>query len=127
MPGNGRRLTSKHCLRTTNHPPRRSAASSEAPEKRDQGNRAPDPTIRLFNTYRRLIRAQVPARLDRVVAEIPEQCEGERCLRLKLTVVREGFFDVIDEEELDALDPTNEQDAERVEALREELRGQLRP
>ena len=25
-PGKGRRLTSKHCLRTTNHPPRRSAA-----------------------------------------------------------------------------------------------------
>ena len=64
---------------------------------------------------------------DRVVAEIPEQCEGERCLRLKLAVVGEGFFDVIDKEELDALDPTDEQDAERVEALHEELRGQLRP
>ena len=56
-----------------------------------------DSAIRLFNTYVRLTRAQVPARLDRVIAEILEQCEGERCLRLKLAVVREGFFDVIDE------------------------------
>ena len=101
-------------------------ASAAAPEERDQGNRALDPAIRLFNTYRRLIRAQVPARLNRVVAEIPEQCESERCLRLKLAVVREGFFDVIDKEELDALDPTDEQDAERIEALHEELRGRLR-
>ena len=37
--------------------------------------------------------------------------------RFKLTVVREGFFDVIDTGELDALDPTDEQDAERIEAL----------
>ena len=51
---------------------------------------------------------------------------GERCLRFKLTVVREGFFDVIDEEELEALDPTDEEDAERIEALHEELRGELR-
>ena len=102
-------------------------ASGAAAEQRDQSNRALDPAIRLFNTYRRLIRAQVPARLDRVVAEIPEQCEGERCLRFKLAVVREGFFDVIDEEELDALDPTDEQDAERIEAFHEELRGELRP
>ena len=99
----------------------------EAPEERERGNRAPDPAIRLLNTYRRLIRAQVPARLDRVVAELPEKCEGERCLRLKLTVVREGFFDVIDEEELDALDPTDEQDVERIEGLHEQLRGELQP
>ena len=102
-------------------------AWSEAPEQRDQGIRALDPAIRLFNTYVRLIRAQVPARLDRVVAEMPEQCEGERCLRFKLTAVREGFFDVIDKEELDALDATDEQDAERIEALHKELRGRLRP
>ena len=100
-------------------------ASGAAAEQRDQSNRALDPAIRLFNTYRRLIRAQVPARLDRVVAEIPEKCEGERCLRLKLAVVGEAFFDVIDEEELDALDPTDEEDAERIEALHEQLRGEL--
>ena len=47
-------------------------------------------------------------------------------MRLKLAVLREGFFDVIDKEELDALDPTDEQDAERIEALHEELRGELR-
>ena len=81
----------------------------------------------MFNTYRRLIRAQVPARLDRVVAEIPKKCEGERCLRLKLAVVREAFFDVIEEEELDALDPTEEEDVQRIEALHERLRGELRP
>jgi len=40
-------------------------------------------------------------------------------------VVREGFFAVIDDEELDALDPTDEQDAERIEALHEELRRRL--
>ena len=56
-----------------------------------------------------------------------KKCEGERCLRLKLAVLREGFFDVIDKEEPDALDPTDEQDAERIEALNEELRGELRP
>ena len=102
-------------------------ASGAAPEERDQSNRALDPAIRLFNTYCPLIRAQVPARLDRVIAEIPEKCEGERCLRFKLAVVREGFFDVIDEEELDALDPTDEEDAERIEALHERLRGELQP
>ena len=57
---------------------------------------------------------------------MPEQCEGERCLRLKLAVVREAFFDVIDEEELDALDATDEEDAERIEGLHERLRGELR-
>ena len=41
-------------------------------------------------------------------------------------MVREGFLDVIGEEELDALDPTDDEDAERIEALHEELRGQLR-
>ena len=35
-------------------------------------------------------------------------------------------FEFIDTEELDALDPTDEQDAERIEALHEELRGELR-
>ena len=83
-------------------------ASAAAPEEHDRGNRA-----------------QVPARLDRVVAEIPEKCEGERCLRLKLAVVREGFLDAIGEEELDALGPTDEQDAERIEALHERLRRRL--
>ena len=72
-------------------------SSAEATEERDQGNRELDPPIRLFNTYRRLIRAQVPARLNRVVAEIPQHCERERCQRFKRAVVREGFLDVIDE------------------------------
>ena len=97
------------------------------PATSNQGNRALDPTIRPFNTYRRLIRAQVPARLDRLVAEIPEKCESERYLRFKLTVVCEGFFDVIDEEKLNALDPTDEEDVQRIEALHERLRGELRP
>ena len=87
-------------------------ASGAPPEEHDQDKRALDPAIRLFNTYVRLIRAQVPARLDRVVAEIPKQCEGERCLRLKLAVVREAFYDVIDKEDLDALDPTDDEGAE---------------
>ena len=65
------------------------------------------------------------ARLDRVVAEIPEQCRGERCLRFKLAVVREAFFDVLDDKELDALDPTDDEDAERIEALHEEFRRRL--
>ena len=95
------------------------------PVTSEQGNRALDPAIRLFNTYVRLIRAQVPARLDRVVAQIPKQCTSERCLRFKLTVVREGFFDVIDEEELDALDPSDGEDAERIEALHERLQRRL--
>jgi len=43
-----------------------------------------------------------------------EQCDSERCLRLKLAVVGEAFFDVIDEE-----------DAERIEALHEQLRSEL--
>ena len=90
---------------------------TEASVERNARFEALDPPIRLFNTYVRLIRAQVPARLDRVVAEIPEKCEGERCLRLKLTVVGEAFFDVIDEEELDALDPSDEKDTERIEGL----------
>jgi len=100
-------------------------ASAAASKERDRDNRALDPALRLFNTYRRLIRAQVPARLDRVVAEIPEQCDSERCLRLKLAVVGEAFFDVIDEEELDALDATDEEDAARIEALHERLRSEL--
>jgi len=54
-----------------------------------------------------------------------EQCDSERCLRLKLAVVGEAFFDVIDEEELDALDGTDEEDAERIEALHEQLRSEL--
>ena len=97
------------------------------PASSDHGNCALDPAIHLFNTYRRMIRAQVPARLDRIVAEIPKQGTGERCLRFKLAVVGEAFFDVIDEEELDALDPTDEEDVQRIEALHERLRGELRP
>jgi len=54
----------------------------ESPEERDPSNRSLDSAIRLFNTYVRLIRAQVPVRRDQVVAEIPEKCQGERCLRL---------------------------------------------
>ena len=57
----------------------------------------------------------------------PNNAKACAACACKLTVVREGFFDVIDEEELDALDPTDEEDAERIEALHEELRGELRP
>ena len=36
-------------------------------------------------------------------------------------------FEFTDTEDLDALDPTDEQEAERIEALYEWLRGELRP
>jgi len=53
---------------------------TEASVERNSRFEALDSAIRLFKTYVRLIRAQVPARLDRVVSEIPESCEGERCM-----------------------------------------------
>ena len=46
-------------------------------------------------------------------------------MRLQLAVVREGFFDVINKKELDELETTDEEDAERIEALHEQLRRRL--
>ena len=45
--------------------------------------------------------------------------------RIKRALENRGF-EFIDTEHLDALDPTDEQDAERIEALYEWLRGELR-
>ena len=93
------------------------------PATSDQGNRALDPTIRPFNTYRRLIRAQVPARLDRVVAEIPQHCEGERCLRLKLVEDASGALGRQTPRPRDLSAP---RDRTAVNKVGEELRGELR-
>jgi len=43
-----------------------------------------------------------------------------------LRALKNRGFEFINTEELDALDPTDDEGAERIEALHEELRGQLR-
>jgi len=64
---------------------------------------------RLFSTYRQLIRAHVPARLDRVIREIPEDCESVNCARLQRAIISTAL------PASDAIDELNDQDLNKPE------------
>jgi hypothetical protein len=70
----------------------------------------------LFSVYRQLIRAQVPARLDRVVAEVPEDCDLVACARLEQAILLTAQADREAARILDELDPAVQADRERIHA-----------
>jgi|GEM_PF-4597130 len=78
-------------------------------------------SLKLFNTYRQVIRAHVPARLNRVVREVPEDCDDIRCATLQRAIIHTALQDREAAEELNELDlriPTNR---ERIQAQYQNL------
>jgi len=84
----------------------------DAPEENRQLRLA----SRLFAVYRQLIRAQVPGRLDRVVAEVPADCDSVDCARLEQAILSTALGGGEAARPIDELDPAVEADRERIHA-----------
>jgi len=105
---------------TENDPASGGIAGTPAPTTRE-ADRLQAP-LALFNVYRQLIRAQVPARLDRVIAEVPGDCDDKRCATLQRAIVHTAMRDRDEAEELDELDMDETENRARVNALFGQLR-----
>jgi spermidine synthase len=88
----------------------------------DNEDLALNAAMRLYAVYRELIRAQVPARLDRVVAAVPPECDDRRCAELQRAIV---FTALQGNAQARALNELDLRDDESVSEIRELFR-QLR-
>jgi len=77
---------------------------------------------KLFNVYRELVRAQVPANLDRVIDAVPRECDSPRCAHLKRAILVTALGRGEAAGEIEALDPKDEQERGRIHSLFAELR-----
>jgi len=79
----------------------------------------------LFETYRQLVRAHVPARLDRVIAEVPAECDNSRCSSLQRAIVYTAMPDREAAQDLNELDLDAVENRARINALFGQLRLDL--
>jgi len=79
----------------------------------------------LFNVYRQLIRARVPARLDRVIEAMPEKCESVRCVTLQQAIVQTAMSDRSEAEQLNQLDLRKTEGRAKISALFNQLQESM--
>ncbi|MDX1626648.1 MAG: hypothetical protein R3323_09045, partial [Wenzhouxiangellaceae bacterium] len=100
-------------------------AAPESPEpeqsRETDESEALQEAIALFNTYRSLINAQAPARLDRVVRGIPGVCETVRCADLKRAILVSVITDSASERQLLELDIRAEGDRASIDRMFRQL------
>lgn len=79
----------------------------------------------LYEAYRQLIRAQVPARLDRVVEEVSKACDSVQCARLRRAILFTAAGGGKAGAEIEELDPEDESDRARILEQFRSLRSEL--
>jgi len=75
----------------------------------------------LFDIYRQLIRAHVPADLRRVIREAPEGCETVECAALQRAIVITAMKDSKAAKELNELDIVSTENRARISSLFDQL------
>jgi len=100
---------------------------SSSPTMDSAGNEdlALNAAMRLYAVYRELIRAQVPARLDRVVAAVPPECENRRCAELQRAIVFTALQGNAQARALNELDLRDDESVSEIRELFRQLRQEV--
>ncbi|MCA1779762.1 MAG: hypothetical protein LC637_10355 [Xanthomonadaceae bacterium] len=81
------------------------------------------PAAALYHSYRQLIRAQVPANIGRVIAEVPAECDSRQCAELQRLILFTTLKGDKQGQQLLELNLDDDTARERVDALFRQLRA----